>query len=131
MTKERKLAIELWEAMREKVSKGEITDALDMLRAKRDWLEEHSIDWYCECWLCNYFRKAREDGYDEEYEDASTEYPGMTSKCPLNPQRPFICDGQCAQYVIACKEKYPMEKRLVAVDNIIKALKGEYKEYGV
>lgn len=131
MTKERKLAIEMWQAMREKVSKGQIEDALNMLKAKQMWLEAHGIDWYCECWFCHYFRKAREDGYDdeeEEYEDESTEYPGKTAKCPLNRYRPSRCDGQCTQYVIACKEKYPMEQRLAAVDNIIKALKGEYKE---
>lgn len=122
MTKERKIAIEMWQAMREKVSKGEIAETLDMNQAKHDWLKEHDIDWYCDCWFCNYLHKARDDGYEEE------ESTGMTHRCPLNPCRPFRCKGRCPQYVFACNERYPMEQRLEAVDNIIKALKGEYKE---
>lgn len=130
MTKERRLAIEMWEAMREKVRKGEIPDSLAMLKAKLNWLREHDIDWYCECWFCNYFRKDIEDeeALDEEALDEDGEITSMTPKCPLNHHHPFRCDGRCEQYAIACNPKYPMEQRLVAIDNIIKALKGEYKE---
>lgn len=125
MTKERKIAIELWKAMREKVSKGEITDGQDMSFAKRDWLEEHGIAWLHGCWFCHYFRKDI-----DEYEDCCGA-EGLTHKtpnCPLNRFRPSICDGRCEQFGITCNERYPMEQRLAAVDNIIKALKGEYKE---
>lgn len=131
MTKERKLAIEMWQAMRELVSKGQIADALNMLKAKQMWLEAHGIDWYSECWFCNYFRKDIEDGFSEDNEDCfddEEEITSMTPKCPLNPYHPFRCHGRCEQYTIACNEKYPMEQRLAAVDNIIKALKGEYRE---
>lgn len=129
MTKERKLAIELWQAMREKVSNGEISDAIDMQLAKKDWLEEHDIEWYSECWFCHYFRKEIEDDNDDYYaEDEELHKDGKTSKCPLNRYRPSKCLGSCVQYVIACKHKYPLGQRLTAIDNIIKALKGEYKE---
>ena len=127
MTKERKIAIELWQAMKEKVSKGMISNAVDMLTAKNHWLEEQGIDWYCSCWFCHYFRKAVEDGSDELGED--DESTSATPQCPLNARSPRHCDGHCEQYSIACNPKYPMEQRLDAVDNIIKAFKGEYKEW--
>ena len=127
MTKERKLAIELWQSVREEISKGAIHNSTDMLLAKQQFLAEHDVDWYCSCWFCHYFRKAVEDGEvvddEEEYERTSA-----TPQCPLNSRRGRHCDGYCEQYSIACNPKYPMYKRLAAVDNIIKALKGEFKE---
>lgn len=124
MTKERKLAIELWQAMRKKVSDGEIADVLDMALAKRNWLEAHNIVWYHDCWFCNYFRQDIDDNFDDDEEETTYK----TSKCPLNRYRPSRCEGSCRQYTIACNRRYPLEQRLAAVDNIIKALKGEYKE---
>ena len=141
MTKERKLAIEMWQDIREKISNGTIHTGIAMYDFKLDWLKAHNIDWYDGCWLCHYFRKAREDeeyadedeeyaDEDEEYarEEESTKYPSKTPKCPLNRYRPSRCDGYCVQYAIACKPKYSMKQRLAAIDNIIKALKGEYNE---
>lgn len=139
MTKERRLAIEMWKDMRELVSQGRIKDGWKMLEAKLTWLEERGINWYHECWFCTYFRKDiedKEDCFDEEEEeeeedcfDAEEEaITSMTPKCPLNRYHPFRCGGRCKQYAIACTPKCTMEQRLEAVDNIIKALKGEYKE---
>lgn len=133
MTKERRLAIEMWQDMRELVSQGRINAGWEMLAAKGTWSEEHGINWYCECWFCHYFRKDIEDNEDccdddDEDEDEDEELTSMTPKCPLNHRHPFRCGGSCMQYAIACNPKYTMKQRLGAVDNIIKALKGEYKE---
>jgi hypothetical protein len=122
MTKERRLAIEMWQAIREKLCNGELQSNLDLHKAKLDWLRAHNIDWYSECWFCHYFRQVA----DSEYYEGSTK--SRSFKCPLNCNHSDPCDGYCPQYRIAHCSKNPLAQRLAAVDNIINALKGEYKE---
>lgn len=119
MTKERRLAIEMWQYIRKKTSQ---ICGPELYKAKLDWIRAHNIAWYSECWFCHYFRQVA----DSEYYEG--EHKSKSFKCPLNCKRQYPCDGHCVQYSIVYSSNKSLEQRLAAVDNIIKALKGEYKE---
>lgn len=121
MTKERKIAIEMWQAIREKLSNGELRQSFELTLRKYIWLESRNIHWHASCWFCHYLRQ------DSDF-FKSPAHESRSHKCPLNSQRPSKCEGHCKQYRIADDCLCTREQRLAAVDNIIKALKGEYKE---
>jgi hypothetical protein len=59
MTKERRLAIEMWEQIVEALEQGkhDKRHARPIASVIKDgFCEEHDLKWKCECWFCQYMR---------------------------------------------------------------------------
>lgn len=110
MTKERKLAIEMWESVKAYIidadKKGElydveIHDAVVMI--KGDFCEKHGLQWAADCWFCQYISDCEQ--------------------CPLG-----MCGHateDCEDYYIVIDDFTTTEQKIKACDNIINALKGK------
>lgn len=53
MTKERRLAIEMWKHIAEEL---ENDSCVDIIFLKKEFSIKHNIYWIHDCWLCEYFR---------------------------------------------------------------------------
>ncbi len=131
MTKERKLAIQMWEKIREGVEKDswEVNHLYALACFKSEFLAKHRLSWINHCWFCHYLR-------------------ADCKKCPLRKKRSEIFHDSSASYyvcldfiivsnqVMNSKFKFLDDKatsfkkdvRIKACNNIIHALKGEKQE---
>ena len=111
MTKERRLAIEMWEYVKSRCSKIET--------CKAEFLQKHpEIKWRSNCWFCQYFCQEHEDEVDGSYYS-------KTDMCSLNKGREEeLCFGDCYWYWRYKNSVDDSEKKYVC-DKIIKALRGE------
>lgn len=107
MTKERKLAIKMWEGVKEHLPQWyeeDRWDIVDNLRGfKADFCFKNNLHWNCYCWFCQYFRD-------------------VCDRCPLKS-----CDytEPTTAWARIVDEDTSLEIKLQAVDEIIAALKGE------
>lgn len=109
MTKERKLAIKMWEGVKKRLpewyeeDRGDIVD--DLKDFKSDFCLTNDLHWNWYCWFCQYTR---------------TE----CDKCPLKS-----CDYKepTTAWARIVNEDTSLETKLQAVDEIIAALKGGHK----
>lgn len=101
MTKERRLAIEMWEGIRDMLISYASYDTVtrsDIVAYKRRFCAQNSLNWPDNCWFCKYIP--------------------ICSKCPLKR-----CSNGLYEIVLAdYKEK---NVRIDACNNIIKALGGK------
>lgn len=56
MTKERRLAIEMWERIIVGIKMGTLRSGLAVDRFKSTFCEEHNLNWQHDCWFCQYVR---------------------------------------------------------------------------
>lgn len=144
MTKERKLAIKMWEDIKQRI----LTDTLPrptesfylnkMVIAKEhgvSWDNSCSIKWDNACWFCQYVRRDYKH-FGDYWEDTGK---GLGEEgcnhCPLAKAHPQYdpsdaqhdcgCDLFGAPFYIVCSRYRSKEERAAACDIIIKALKGE------
>lgn len=71
MTKERRLAIEMWEQIVEALEQGRRDTKYARPIAsviKEEFCEEHKLEWKCNCWFCQYLRH---------------DYRNMSSRCGI------------------------------------------------
>ena len=101
MTKERKLAIQMWQEIKNKITDNPSISSIGIKFYKEEFCAKHNLFWNCECWFCQYM-----------------------PACILCPLR--SCKAHSI-YHIACTSWIYKEVRLEACDMIIAALKGEYK----
>ena len=118
MTKERKLAIEMWKTIRQAII---IHPNTSISLIKADFCAEHNLNWDYNCWFCQYMRN---DDYDE-----SDRLKGCT-KCPIAHNaakaKPSLCG--CLPFSLwdmATNSIFSKEVKLEACDKIIKALGGK------
>ena len=106
MTRERKLAIQMWEEVKKRLpewyaeSQGYVV--ADLKCFKTDFCDKNNLYWKYDCWFCQYFRVE-------------------CDKCPLqscNHENPLT-----AWYRIV-DEVTSLETKIAACDEIIMALKG-------
>ena len=103
MTKERKLAIQLWEEIRNKIiAKGKKFNGNSVINYKSNFCKKHDINWESDCWFCNYIKDC--------------------NKCPN-----CKCLKPNGSYIIAINENLGTSSRINACNIIIGALKGEIK----
>ena len=100
MTKERRLAILMWQEIKDNLV---VDSSFRVVLFKITFCETHSLHWRCSCWLCQYIRRCE--------------------KCPLND-----CDALDSTYMQVGNVHLPVEVRVEACDKIINALKGELKD---
>lgn len=110
MTKERRLAIKMWEGVRERLPEWYEDDRIivDCLKDfKLDFCFENNLHWQFECWFCQYTRF-------------------KCNKCPLRS-----CDYKepTTAWARIVNENISLETKLQAVDEIIATLKGESRPH--
>ena len=98
MTEERKLAIQMWQEIKNKLVSNPYLSDMGVCRLKLKLCARHKLHWRAQCWFCQYMPTCR--------------------LCPLH---------DCSVYKVACDSFFDEEARLRACDRIIAALKGEYK----
>ena len=60
MTKERKIAIQMWEHIRDEIKKENPSVQLDLSFAKREFLSKYNVGWKFDCWFCQYIKECIE-----------------------------------------------------------------------
>lgn len=123
MTKERKLAIQMWRMIREKVRRRKYPmDTIELHEVKLDFCQEHNIRWWHLCWFCQYVRK---DGPADE----------GCQRCPIaDKTRDDVMAGRetgcCHGIYRDVIHGETVKERVAACNKIIKALQGKdpYKE---
>jgi len=122
MTKERRLAIQMWEEIAQRDP-----DSVNLY--KKDFCCKHDLDWKNDCWFCQYVRQDyREDLPSRE--DISTKYNGC-QKCPIYKY------GRCTGDKCGCASMFKTnlfiqvihaieaDERREAAEIIVRLLKGE------
>ena len=112
---ELKLAIELWESIKQHLAEHPATIQLDIELIKHDFCVNHALNWLNDCWFCAH----KECPDCPLYKSALLKFPSYAGYC-------------CLDYWIATdqtngsgKEHFTLEERLEACDNIINALNKE------
>lgn len=104
MTKERKLAIQMWEGIKAKLPKWyktrDVTISERVIHYKRDFCVKHDLPWIAHCWFCAYIKFCRD--------------------CPLKS-----CENGVYRSLVDGSS--PLQVKIRACEYIISALKGEYK----
>lgn len=126
MTKERKLAIQMWRMIREKVRRRtRPMDTIELFEIKRKFCMEHNINWWHQCWFCHYVR----------YNDPSYYYGEGCQRCPIADRtRDDVMAGRetgcCYGIYRDVIHGKTVAVRVSACNKIIKALQGKdpYKE---
>lgn len=93
MTKERRLAIEMWEQIVKALENGEHDSSFgdsEAVPIKSRFCHEHNLDWKCECWFCQYVRK--DWRYDMPSRADIPEHSNRCQKCPLYKEHKDILD---------------------------------------
>ena len=150
MTTERKLAIKMWEDIKQRI----LTDTLPrpnesfylnkILIAKEHgvaWDNSCDIKWDNACWFCQYVR--RDYRHFGDYWEGTGKGLGEEgcNYCPLAKAHPRYdpsdaqhdcgCDLFASPFYVVCSKYRSKEERAAACDIIIKALKGEKIEIEV
>jgi len=99
MTKERKLAIQMWINIRDILSASDGQSPERISCYKKMFCEDHGLHWECNCWFCQYIQ--------------------CCDRCPLHG-----CH-HASDYYIVMKVWLNTDARVEACNNIIKALGGE------
>lgn len=101
MTKERKLAIEMWKGIRDKIQSSFASDHSitehDIIMYKNEFCCKHGLRWRCCCWFCQYIP--------------------MCIKCPLRS-----CMRADSLYFTVIYKYSTLHARIEACDKIIAAL---------
>jgi hypothetical protein len=104
MTRERRLAIQMWEEIKEFIQESPELPVSDF---KDTFCFEHGLSWGCSCWFCQYIK--------------------YCCDCPIQG---CILSGGIPEgsnlYTLAVRGE-TLEERIEACDKIILALKGEYR----
>lgn len=128
MTKERRLAIEMWTEIAKRLG----DNSLNIGRFKIDFTKDHNLHWKENCWFCQYVR----NDYRWELEsrsDIGDEVEGC-SRCPLfkNSYEKLYedeCGCSCKNDTIFCRVVYgDREYQQEAAWKIVELLGGEVPE---
>ena len=123
MTKERRIAIQMWEYIRHQIAFDLFStrDCMMLHEVKRMYLRKYCPEllekWWAGCWFCQYFQQE----FDSKGEDSSS----LSYKCPLNDNQDDLCRGHCILYSTIVNRHSTRASRLEACDKIIEALKGK------
>ena len=104
-----KLAIEMWQEIREKIAKyGCVYDSSSIIHTKGTFCLVHNLQWRHSCVLCTYYTCSSNQGLSMH-------------PCPLGN-----CNSIHAAYYRAGSADVFKENRMRACDEIIEVLKNEY-----
>lgn len=123
MTKERRIAIQMWEYIRNQIALDLFStrDCMMLHEIKRMYLRKACPEllekWLAGCWFCQYFQ--------QEFDSNADNSPSLSYKCPLNDNQDDLCKGHCILYSTVVNMNSTRASRLEACDKIIEALKGK------
>lgn len=63
MTKQRRLAIQMWQEIADKCRSGEDFNLVDY---KTDFCKKHGLKWLANCYFCNYFDRCEKCPLDDK-----------------------------------------------------------------
>ena len=122
MTRERRLAIQMWEEIKYAIIKAEHTKDVDwefVSRIKHAFCAEHNISWLHGCWFCKYVR------YNDNLHGEGCQ------RCPLSDgsEEAIIgvetgCRENAYHRVLKARQR---KTKLKACDEIIRILNGRLK----
>lgn len=118
MTKERRLAIQMWEEIAEQQPSS-------ISEYKEGFCKEHSLDWENECWFCQYVRQ------DRRYKLPSRS--NMSSRINGRQKCPIYRYNGCMEDACGCAfgiyeqaiQAIEVAERREAAEIIVRLLKGE------
>lgn len=76
MTKERRLAILMWEEIARRLESFP-DENVDVLEVKRDFCAKHGLKWRCDCWFCEYMKQCKKCPLS--YQDGNMLYRGCSN----------------------------------------------------
>jgi len=126
MTKERKIAIKIWEEIKAFIqSSPQDVPSNSFLSIKRSITRRYGKYWSCDCWFCHYVRKLIRDDNGHPIDEGC-------DKCPLH-KLAHAAPGDCgcspdlmqSPYARFINDYTDNGVKAEACDMIIKALKGE------
>lgn len=126
MTKERKIAIKIWEEIKAFIlSSPQAITSSSFIHMKHSTTRKYGMHWNCSCWFCHYIRKIVRD-------DEGFMVDEGCNKCPLH-KLAHAAPGDCgcdidlvqAPYARLLSDYTDNGIKAEACDIIIKALKGE------
>jgi hypothetical protein len=122
MTKERKLAIQMWEEIKDAIIKAKRVSDIGnstLIRLKAMFCFSHNLDWRFDCWLCQYVRY-----YDKVHGEGC-------QRCPLSSGSKDAIAGNNSGCVNGVYHRVANAKqrktKLKACDEIIRILNGRLK----
>ena len=140
MTKERKIAIKIWEELKQMILDDTLPSELFFVVKGKLASNKYNMSWTDSCWFCQYVRRE----YDRfgDFWEKTGKAKGLGEEgcnlCPLAKAHPAYnpsdagkdcgCILAGAPWRIVSNNCRPKEERAAACDIIIKALKGEHIE---
>lgn len=124
MTKERRIAVKIWEELKAFIlSSPQHVTGDSFCTMKSSIIHKYGMHWHCTCWFCHYIRKPARD------ENSWVINEGC-DKCPLHKLVRAApgkcgCDKARAPYARLMDDCTDNAMKAEACDTIIKALKGE------
>ena len=122
MTRERKLAIQMWEEIKDAIIKAKRVSDIDNLaivRLKAVFCGDHDLNWDYDCWFCKYVRY-----YDDVHGEGCQRCPlSDGSKGAIIGSRSGCINGVYRRVANAKQRK----TKLQACDEIIRILNGRLK----
>ena len=108
MTRERRLAIKMWEGIRDSLAdKPKAVSNFDFIAGyKRFFCRLYTLNWHSYCWCCQYIRMKSIYG---------------CGKCPL---KSCFTGSSYYEKVMDIHKRYTVQERIDACNEIIAALKG-------
>lgn len=104
MTKERKLAIEMWKGIRDGIQNSFVKDdGFSVTTYKENFCKDRNLNWRNDCWFCQYIKEC--------------------SKCPLG-----YCNDSGTLYYTVNNNWNTLHTRIEACDKIIATLNGNVYE---
>lgn len=104
MTKERRLAAQMWEEISEKILNGEINDIEQLVKYKESFCAEYGFSYWADCYLCEYYMFCLSC-------PLSKAYGGGCGSSPQNPY--YILHEESSRYAYA-KEYFAHEAKKIA-----------------
>ena len=127
MTKERRLAIQMWEQIVQVLDDGKHGKYCArpiVSNIKEMFCREHGLEWKHDCWFCQYVRQDYRDMPSRRYLDS---YYNGCQKCPLYKERKDLLkedDCGCEDTKATLWEQVCEEGNVDAAKRILELLKG-------
>lgn len=140
MTRERKLAIQMWKEIRSilKNKPEELNTPYALIKYKEEFCAKHNLYWFSSCWFCHYIVAADKESslfFCSTKHGTCPLYKPLHEYYPMkSPERKgcldyFIVSNQCGEasskYLADNGFQFKIEERIAACDRIIKTLGGE------
>lgn len=115
MTRERRLAILMWEEIKDYIKendlKGVRTTLAEIFNYKCNFMKKHNVDWINGCYLCNYIKPLEED------------YEIKCQKCPLYKSSNYFIKNKekgCIDFYLLSNQAFGVKKKFLKSENEIK-----------